>query len=537
MSLWADFVKTALRKDPRQRPSAVELLAHPWVLQHSGSPLAALRAGLQQPLARAASLPALLPKAAAAEAAAGGTHGGKAQQLQQEGPRSVQVRVDASAASSAAPTAQRGAAAAGAEVAPAAAVGVQPTAPQPACGRSRASTEPHARADGEGMDTAAATPTIPTTPVRAPCCCEPATDDLAMVVAAHHPRASLAGLRRTRSTGEAGSARHIRRPSRGSADGRRASGGEAAQRPAGGSAAGAAAAGSAAVAAIGLQEVLEGQVIRGQAFSMDAAAAGGLAPATAMHPSRESAVEAGTVGAAGAARRSASLDGAPAQTSRMYSLRRSEVAGDSLDLFEVQQAQQAEERSVHSEDLQLAPAMAAATHALAMPALPSKAVSPAAAAPTLPPVVSSLSSIAQRPKSHSLPKNALRAKLPSFSGASSSSGGQPDSPTLALPSPGSPCCGAAGCDPAGGSECCGQASHQPSFPTAMPVRSTQAGSRVLAAWGKKPSRLSVTTSPGAGTSLALASPPEPAAAGTRAAGSRATAGTGRDSRLGECPVG
>lgn len=60
LSPWADFVRTALQRDPRQRPSAAQLLRHRWVQQHLAArprvPLAPPRAAA---LARMASLPAL----------------------------------------------------------------------------------------------------------------------------------------------------------------------------------------------------------------------------------------------------------------------------------------------------------------------------------------------------------------------------------------------------------------------------------------------------------------------------------------------
>ncbi|GAB4819998.1 hypothetical protein N2152v2_007044 [Parachlorella kessleri] len=64
LSAWADFVRSALHKDPRQRPSAQELLAHPWVQQHRAAP--ALLWGLRKPggalgdtLGRSGSLPSM----------------------------------------------------------------------------------------------------------------------------------------------------------------------------------------------------------------------------------------------------------------------------------------------------------------------------------------------------------------------------------------------------------------------------------------------------------------------------------------------
>ena len=60
-SPWADFVRAALTKSPALRPSAGQLLEHPWVKQHcQQAPVAAaLHAGLAT--GRGASMPPMLP--------------------------------------------------------------------------------------------------------------------------------------------------------------------------------------------------------------------------------------------------------------------------------------------------------------------------------------------------------------------------------------------------------------------------------------------------------------------------------------------
>ena len=70
LSPWADFVRTALQREPGSRPSAAQLLQHRWVQQHlQARPRPPLAPPRRPSLSRVASLPAMaLFKAAAAAA-------------------------------------------------------------------------------------------------------------------------------------------------------------------------------------------------------------------------------------------------------------------------------------------------------------------------------------------------------------------------------------------------------------------------------------------------------------------------------------
>ncbi|KAI3430683.1 hypothetical protein D9Q98_005272 [Chlorella vulgaris] len=60
LSPWADFVRTALQREPAQRPTAAQLLQHRWLQQHLQKPLRPLLVPQRRPdLSRANSLPVL----------------------------------------------------------------------------------------------------------------------------------------------------------------------------------------------------------------------------------------------------------------------------------------------------------------------------------------------------------------------------------------------------------------------------------------------------------------------------------------------